>query len=104
MTAIKTLIASAAFAVTAFAASAQAQEFSFTYAPWQMQTSEGRAHVLNQLEQQVRSYCNVAEARGVLQTRIAQDCRDRTMARAVEQIGDARILALYEERERSRQA
>lgn len=103
MARFKTLIviAAAAFALNA---PAHAQEFTFEFQPWQLSSPEGRAQVLNALERRVRAYCAVGHARTLLDMRIAADCQARTLARAVEQIGDTRVLALYEQRQLTREA
>ncbi|MCC5995938.1 MAG: UrcA family protein [Oceanicaulis sp.] len=95
------ITAAAAFALNA---PAHAQEFKFEYQPWQLSSSEGRAEVLNQLERRVRTYCDAGHARTLLQRRIAADCQERTLARAVEQIGDAHVLALHQQRRQTREA
>jgi UrcA family protein len=104
MPAIKTLIASLALAATAFTGAASAQEFTFNYESWQLRSAEGRAHVLDALERRVDAYCDVFEARSLLQARIAADCQERTLASALEQLGDPRVFALHHERERRRSA
>ncbi len=104
MPAIKTFIASLALTATALTGAASAQEFSFNYDAWQLRSTEGRAHVLDALERRVDAYCDVAEARTLMQARIAADCQERTLAGALEQLGDPRILALHQERERRRSA
>ena len=103
MKTFKTL-AAAVLLTTAAAASASAQEFKFNYEPWQLTSSDGRAAVLDRLERSVRNFCRVGEARGALQTHIAEDCRARTMRQALAQMNDPRVLALHRQRELSRSA
>lgn len=105
MTRIQALIAAAvAMAALTLNAPAQAQEFEFEYETWQLNSVEGRTSVLNMLERRVRAYCAVADARTLLARRIAEDCQERTLARAVEQIGDPRVLALHRQRALTREA
>lgn len=103
MTSFKAL-AAAAVAAFIVCAPANAQTFTFDYEGWMLSSAEGRATVLDRLENRVAAYCEVREARGALQIRIANDCHDRTTAQALEQINDPRVYALHQERERRRAA
>lgn len=98
-------IAAAIIAATALCAPASAQTFTFNYEAWQLRSAEGRAQVLDHLERRVEAYCNVAEARRDLwRQRVAADCQERTLNQAIEQMGDARVLALHRDRTQQRQA
>lgn len=102
MTALKTLFAAAA-AACAFSAASHAQTFSFDYDRWMLSTSEGREMVLDRLANQVERYCNVHDARGLLEVRIARDCQVRTTTQALQQMNDPRVYALHQERVRRQQ-
>jgi UrcA family protein len=97
-------LAAAAIAATIVCAPSNAQAFTFEYDSWMLSSAEGRAAVLDRLENRVAAYCEVREARGALQIRIANDCRDRTTVQALEQMNDPRVYALHQERERRRAA
>ncbi len=97
-------IAAAAIAAVAIVAPSNAQEFTFQYDSWMLSSSQGREAVLDRLERSITNYCNVREARGALQRQLASDCSERVTANALEQLDDPRIIALYQERQREREA
>lgn len=102
MTVRKTLVAAVA-AACAFTAASQAQSFNFEYDRWMLSSPEGREMVLDRLANQVERYCNVHDARGLLDVRIARDCQTRTTAQALQQMNDPRVFALHQERVRRQQ-
>ena len=102
MASIKTLVAAAVAAVIVSAPS-NAQTFTFDYDRWMLASPEGRALVLDRLENRVEVYCDVHRARDTLQIRIARDCQTRTTERVLRQMNDPRVYALHQERERRRQ-
>ncbi|MBL4538118.1 MAG: UrcA family protein [Oceanicaulis sp.] len=99
MISVRTLVAAAVTAVVICAPS-NAQTFNFEYDRWMLSSPEGREMVLDRLANQVERYCNVHDARGLLDVRIARDCQARTTVQALQQMNDPRVVALHQERVR----
>lgn len=74
---------------------AQAKDLRFGYYAYELESAEGRRHLLERLESRVARFCGVG---GVMSLHAKQDaarCRDEMTEELVGKFGDARLVALY---------
>ena len=75
---------------------AQANDLRFGYYAYELESAEGRQHLLERLERRVARYCGVlGGVKSLYAKKIAARCRNEMTEELVGKFGDARLVALY---------
>ncbi|PWE17900.1 hypothetical protein DDZ18_04810 [Marinicauda salina] len=89
------------FAALAFAvaAPAHAEDLSFSYRAYELESEDGRQVVLERLEREAARHCDYVPAKRPLwELRAAVECHESIMTDVVNRIGDVRLTAQFDER------
>ena len=90
------ILAAGALAATA----ANADNFKFNYGAHELETIGGRTALLHRLTNQAGGYCGVNQVRGLTETRAVENCQSALVAETVGKIGDTRLEAMLQSKER----